>query len=546
MSVVTCSGFYAAVVWTPNGWRILTGGFPSTELLQVYTASGGIVSTLNITGVGALNGLRAAAGPDGTIAWCCQDNANRFVYGAVTPSGSITATFTALEAYGQSGVNVACLDGGFVFYVLQSGTTYVQIVNGVVSAPLPNFGPTSQGWIDVWNGDLRWIDPNRIDKPQSLIFPTTQGAVTLGQDLSTKDRVVGIGPSGRFLVANVLGMEPSIAMSPDGTTWAACWRQLHGQIGIATFPPFPPVLEDDLEIPEFPPARITVIPFDWSYDAPRVTWVGDTDPHAGDVRYVFCTIKAVPTDSDDLGPVFALSKQVNKPVLGCYDERHFNRNAVPWSIEVIGIECYPVNDRGVMEPVDETLSRCRAAIVSCLAVGRRCALITAVYTGSGAWPAPHVLALLRGAWNLAREFSLDVLPFGVVRPPLYPEFYTSVVRMLQAAQGRPGITPKPTPVPVPSKPRPSTRSFTQEFIVMSDKANRAHAQSSLAKHPSIPDRFTIKLPSGKFLCIVEDGSMSEQDNPGGGEAFKYTAGECVAYAPRENGNTYWVPVAPGV
>lgn len=243
---VTAAGEFAAVVWTPSGPRVLCNAWPETDRLLLYDLTGQLLDSTVIPGVSALHYTRAAASPDGHIAWIAQATTpfgDRPVMGDATASSIGTSTIIPITAFGQSGVNVAWFSGQFVFYVLVSGTRYVTVsALGTIGLPIPAPKPTSQGWIDVWDGNLRWSDQYRDDPAQGLLYPTTQGGVTLGQNRGQPDYVAGLSPSGRFEAAPVLGMEPSLCMAPDGLSWAACWRQLHGQIGMALLPPFPPVV----------------------------------------------------------------------------------------------------------------------------------------------------------------------------------------------------------------------------------------------------------------------------------------------------------------
>lgn len=237
-------GYFAAVVWTPQGWRVLCGNWPTLDQLLVYDLNGNLLAQFTITGAGALNFLRAASNDDGLIAWCAQGLNNNLVFGYLSPTLQNAYNVTAYPAYGQSGINVAWLGDAFTFYAMQDGYYYYELADGTqMSAPIRNpfQHGTSQGWIDVWGGNLRWIDLYREDRAQQLLFPTTQGPVTLGQNAfnTVGDYVGGLNGQHRFSVANLLGQEPSLAMNADGTEWAACWRQLHGQIGFALMPPFP-------------------------------------------------------------------------------------------------------------------------------------------------------------------------------------------------------------------------------------------------------------------------------------------------------------------
>ena len=241
--MVTRSGYFNAVAWTPQGWRVVCGGWPTLDLLIVSDIHGNTLAEQTVPG-GALNFVRCAASPDGVIAWVAQGLGDTMVRGLIQPDLSISAEVTSWPAYGQSGINVGWLNGGFVYYGMNDGYHYYTVTNDAPSQPIRNpfAGGTSQGWIDVFDGNLRWIDIYRNDPAQELLFPTSLSGVTLGQNAynAAGDYVGGYSPSGqRFMAAQVLGQEPTLALSGDGSEWAWSARLLNGLIGFGTLPPFP-------------------------------------------------------------------------------------------------------------------------------------------------------------------------------------------------------------------------------------------------------------------------------------------------------------------
>lgn len=262
---ITRAGFYAAVVWTPDGFRVLCGDWPQTDRLVVCDETGAEVSSLICSGVGALNFLDAAASPAGRIGWVAKSNTDRLVRGYVEINGSMSFEVTAIPAFGQQGVGITWQDGQFVIYSLLSPIAYQRIA-GTTMETLPTPLATSQGWFSV-KDRLHWIDLERDDNTKKLRFPVSAGGVTIGQDIATQeDRVVGIGPDEgeRFLAAPVLWQEPKIVCDPNEDGWVAVGRQLHGTIGISTFPPFPPIAttpDPPVQPPDPPPTpEVPVFP----------------------------------------------------------------------------------------------------------------------------------------------------------------------------------------------------------------------------------------------------------------------------------------------
>lgn len=183
-----------------------------------------------------------------------------------------------------------------------------------------------------------------------------------------------------------------------------------------------------LVVPSFPPRAISCVPFDVPPPAPQV--IGPDDPAVGDVRYVLWTT----TTGEPSQPAVSKAQHVGCQVLAYVDKPVFTP---PVSVprETMGIQCYPRHG----DSPEATFARLDANVATARNSGRPFALVTPVYTGSGAWDAQLCLDINRWAWDQ----GVDVVPFGIIRPPHYPEFDECLKRMLAAAQNNHPHPPDP-------------------------------------------------------------------------------------------------------
>ena len=308
---------------------------------------------------------------------------------------------------------------------------------------------TSQGFWNVALGaEPIWADSQTFARLPGLTLShwTTIGPWTIGQDRTSGARVSAwhAGRQKAYEVSRIDTPVPShLAIEADGTAVVAVGFT-EVMVREEQFVPWQPWEEAPVALAPFAPAPIRCIPFDWP-DVPNVADV-----------FAWGTFRL--GDSTELAKVVTSAKTRGVPSLGVYDGA-FDVTQLPALLDVVGIECYPT----VGVDVDVLVTRARQAITSCRKAERPCALVVAVYTGSGAWDLRQVRLLLRGLWTLASEYGLDVLPFGNLRPPVHSELIDDLKAMLAAAKGHPAQkpipapTPAPTPVP-PKKDRPMQKT----------------------------------------------------------------------------------------
>lgn len=181
--------------------------------------------------------LRAACSPVGAVAAIGQGNHTG------------TALFIGRHGwlpmgptFGQNCTIIVWDDDQFVAYIQRTGSTYTRWPLNEPEPPAQQIpiGPTSQGWLDVRDGEMIWTDPNRtlIVEGYTLHLPMTRGGVTVGQGAVSPDQITAVLPNGQAsTVIEAASWEPHIAALIDGR-YAICARTPLGA-ALALCPPWP-------------------------------------------------------------------------------------------------------------------------------------------------------------------------------------------------------------------------------------------------------------------------------------------------------------------
>ena len=159
--------------------------------------------------------LRAACGPDGTVRAIGQGNDTGLAW--VVSAGAVTSYG---PTFGQNCTVITQENDQFVLYIQRSVDTYSrwplnQYDPGAQPIPI---GPTSQGWLDVVDGEMRWTDVYRrmVIEGYTLILPVWRNGVTAGQGTISPDQITAVRANGQAsTVIQATSWEPHIAALND-------------------------------------------------------------------------------------------------------------------------------------------------------------------------------------------------------------------------------------------------------------------------------------------------------------------------------------------
>jgi hypothetical protein len=196
-------------------------------------------------------------GPDGAL-WIIPNGA------AVSVDG---------YGFGQYGAVVEWWEDGDAFIVSGArrhdyGVAFVTrdgeigpFVNRLFPKAIADQGGTSQGWLDVLDGQFVWTDLARLWPSQhavQLVCPFTREGVTVGQVPGDGHGLRAYGPGVASQVAAEDVFEARVAYDPASGVYAVCARLLNFRTLLAFCPPWPAI--PAAPVVEPPPVVVPPVP----------------------------------------------------------------------------------------------------------------------------------------------------------------------------------------------------------------------------------------------------------------------------------------------
>jgi len=423
---MTVPGFWSDVVTHPAGFRLITHG---VNAILCYDEAGTLLWSQPIPE--GMWYLRAAALADGTIACLGQGHDGGGTQILIVYPDGAAKHWARAQPFLWAQAIIEAADAETWRLAIQTGpATWAEAVLGRDGAwtpgplqPVPTWpggdGTTSQGFVQWWQGEALWADPNYVTRVNgvTMLRPYRAGDATLGQHPTAAGMLFADGLQTWQIAPTDLCFEPRLAS--DGTRYAVCARSDRGGAvwEVLTPPyalvPWPPPAEA-VDLAPFPSHFYAACYKDAALKAPSnvifaaeplsapITGPAIVGTFRKTLDFAIGWTLGIEDLEDASAAALACKAVKTLPVYA------YVGGAVPEAI-IDGID-YPLVQayRGLgLETAALILARLRADLARCAyaRVGLAVDLTDRTLPGVGGWPESDRVAFLVGLADLCREIQ---------------------------------------------------------------------------------------------------------------------------------------------